>query len=66
MDEALACIASLQSKDFHKSMTTDRDHTVWQDVYYLNLATGVKVYAKFTLIGSESSRIVISFKRAET
>ncbi|MHB1495719.1 MAG: type II toxin-antitoxin system MqsR family toxin [Acidithiobacillus sp.] len=32
----LATVLALTPADFHKSMTTHADHTVWQDVYRPN------------------------------
>lgn len=47
---------------FYKSMTTYRDHTMWQDVYHVPTAIG-EAYVKFTL--REEGSIVIRFKRKE-
>ena len=32
-DDMLAVVLSLKSADFYKSMTTNANHRVWQDVY---------------------------------
>ena len=32
--DALAVVHGLRRRDFYKSMTTHRDHRVWQDVYH--------------------------------
>ncbi|MCL6336372.1 type II toxin-antitoxin system MqsR family toxin [Pectobacterium carotovorum subsp. carotovorum] len=53
-----AVIAGLTIKDFHKSMTTYNDHTVWQDVY-LPIVDGVKLYVKVTVIDDV---LIVSFK----
>ncbi|WP_090254153.1 type II toxin-antitoxin system MqsR family toxin [Ectothiorhodospira marina] len=45
---------------FHKSMTTYRDHQIWQDVYHVPTPAG-DAYVKFTL--RSDGAIVISFKR---
>jgi motility quorum-sensing regulator / GCU-specific mRNA interferase toxin len=56
--DMVAAIASLGRGDFHKSMTTYADHTVWQDVYHASTDSG-PAYVKFTL---RQDRVVISFK----
>ncbi|MEI7307024.1 type II toxin-antitoxin system MqsR family toxin [Pectobacterium atrosepticum] len=53
-----AVIAGLTAKDFHKSMTTYKDHTVWQDVY-LPTVNGVTLYVKVTVIDDV---LIVSFK----
>jgi motility quorum-sensing regulator/GCU-specific mRNA interferase toxin len=32
-EEIVAVVAALTPKDFYKSMTTNLDHRIWQDVY---------------------------------
>ena len=56
--EMVAVIAELGRRDFHKSMTTYADHTVWQDVYHATTEYG-PAYVKFTF---REDRVVISFK----
>lgn len=58
----LCTIAHLARKDFYKSMTTHRDHRIWQDVYHAFTPVGM-AYVKFTL--REDGAIVISFKSLE-
>jgi len=48
----------LTTDDFHKSMTTHADHTVWQDVYKPSTPFG-DVYLKLTVIDDV---LVVSFK----
>ncbi|WP_341714159.1 type II toxin-antitoxin system MqsR family toxin [Limnobacter sp.] len=57
-DEMLAVVKSLKSSDFHKSMTTHSDHTIWQDVYRPNTAVG-DVYLKLTVVDDV---LIVSFK----
>jgi len=39
-------VQALEHRHFHKSMTTLRDHTVWQDVYHLP-RNGLLLHVKF-------------------
>lgn len=61
--EMLAVIASPCGADFYKSMTTHKDHRVWQDVYHTPTPTGVDAYIKVTL---QEGTFVISFKEKGT
>ena len=56
--EIVAVVDALTSRDFHKSMTTHADRTIWQDVYRPSTAAG-KVYLKLTVIDEV---LVVSFK----
>jgi motility quorum-sensing regulator / GCU-specific mRNA interferase toxin len=56
--DALAVIQGLSTADFFKSMTTNADHRVWQDVYHSEWQE-VALYIKFQLAGEY---FVISFK----
>jgi len=56
--DALAVIQGLSTVDFFKSMTTNADHRVWQDVYHSEWQE-VALYIKFQLAGEY---FVISFK----
>jgi motility quorum-sensing regulator/GCU-specific mRNA interferase toxin len=56
--DALAVVQGLTRKDFYKSMTTQVDHRVWQDVYHGNW-NGVTLYIKFQQAGEY---FVVSFK----
>lgn len=58
MAEMLKVIIALTPADFHKSMTTHADHTVWQDVYRPRTAVG-DVYLKLTVIDDV---LIVSFK----
>ena len=58
--EMLATVLSVERPMFHKSMTTYRDHRIWQDVYHVPTPAG-DAYVKFTL--RSDGAIVISFKR---
>lgn len=51
-------VTSLVAKDFHKSMTTHGDHTIWQDVYRPVTLAG-QVYLKLTVIDDV---LIVSFK----
>ena len=56
--EMLAVVLALAPTDFYKSMTTQADHTVWQDVYRPNTRSG-DVYLKLTVIDDV---LIVSFK----
>lgn len=54
----VAVIEALTARDFHKSMTTHGDHTIWQDVYRPTTAAG-QVYLKLTVVDDV---LIVSFK----
>jgi motility quorum-sensing regulator/GCU-specific mRNA interferase toxin len=58
--EIVATIRLMERGHFYKSMTSYRDHRVWQDVYHVPTAAGV-VYLKFTA-GLLSEFLSLSFK----
>ncbi len=58
MARVFEVIKALQQADFHKSMTTYDDHTVWQDVYRPITPAGA-VYLKLTV---SEGLLVVSFK----
>jgi motility quorum-sensing regulator/GCU-specific mRNA interferase toxin len=58
LEGMLAVIQALTMADFHKSMTTNADHRVWQDVYRPTTAVG-EVYLKLTVI---EDVLIVSFK----
>ena len=57
---AVAVVLGLRQTNFYKSMTTHADHRIWQDVYYADLDSGLKIYIKLTL--RENGNVVIQFK----
>ena len=54
-----AVVMALAPSHFYKSMTTDSDHRIWQDVYRIELTGGCQVYVKLTVI---EDVLVVSFK----
>lgn len=48
-DAIVGVVIELTPKDFYKSMTTNRDHKIWQDVYRPTTTAG-EVYLKLTVI----------------
>lgn len=54
----IAVVKALQPADFHKSMTTYGDHTIWQDVYRPRTSSG-DLYVKLTVIDDV---LIVSFK----
>jgi len=57
-DGIVATVLSLTLADFYKSMTTQADHRVWQDVYRPSTSAG-DVYLKLTVIDDV---LIVSFK----
>ena len=53
-----AVVMALTPADFYKSMTTQADHRIWQDVYHAK-AGGTDVYLKLTVIDDV---LIVSFK----
>ena len=64
MDDAavVAVMQALAVADFEKSMTSNVDHRVWQDVYK-PWAAGTELYVKVTL-DARQGLFLISFKEA--
>lgn len=63
-EEMREVVLSLNRSDFHKSMTTLHDNSLWQDVYHVNTQDNVPVYIKLT--GYTDGRpVVISFKQLD-
>jgi motility quorum-sensing regulator / GCU-specific mRNA interferase toxin len=56
--DALDVVRCLTRADFYKSMTTHKDHHVWQDVYHAKWC-GKGLYVKFQQAGEY---FVVSFK----
>jgi motility quorum-sensing regulator/GCU-specific mRNA interferase toxin len=56
--DMLDVILALTPSNFHKSMTTHADHTVWQDVYRPGTQAG-NVYLKLTVVDDV---LIVSFK----
>ena len=56
--DMLAVVTALTPADFYKSMTTNADHTIWQDVYRPSTQAG-DVYLKLTVIDDV---LIVSFK----
>ena len=54
----MVVVMELTIADFHKSMTTHADHTIWQDVYRPVTKVGM-IYVKLTVIVDV---LIVSFK----
>ena len=63
-EDAVAVVQSLSRHNFYKSMTTTKDHRVWQDVYHAEW-NDVELYIKFKH-DSAGFFFIISFKPWET
>ena len=59
-EQAVVVVLGLKQKDLYKSMTTNDDHKIWQDVYHSTLKAGLIAYIKVTL--RENGTVVIQFK----
>ena len=46
LEDAVQVVQGLRSKNFYKSMTTTRNHRVWQDVYHATWRE-TAIYVKF-------------------
>ena len=57
-ESALEVVQGLARTDFYKSMTTNKDHRIWQDVYHAAWH-GKPLYVKFQQAGEY---FVVSFK----
>ena len=53
-------IMNLSNACFYKSMTSIYDHTIWQDVYHLNIDKDI-AYIKLQIVSEKS--VIIQFKR---
>ena len=58
-DDVVRVIQLLSMKDLYKSMTSNRDHRIWQDVYHCNYQ-GLILYVKITT--DNKGYFLISFK----
>ena len=59
-EQAVLVVLRLKQQNLYKSMTTNADHTIWQDVYHATLAHNMVAYIKVTL--RENGTVVIQFK----
>src|ERR1017187_4339112 len=57
-EEIVGVVAALTPQDFYKSMTTNADHRIWQDVYRPKTSAG-EVYLKLTVVDDV---LIVSFK----
>jgi motility quorum-sensing regulator/GCU-specific mRNA interferase toxin len=60
-DDIKAIIQTMDKTHFYKSMTSNYDAAVWQDVYHVPHAGGT-LYVKFTDNGSVTEFTLLSFK----
>lgn len=67
LDGVMTVVQGMSRSQFYKSMTSDVDHRIWQDVYHVLFkpdggATTV-LYVKFTVDADGAKYMVISFKK---
>ena len=58
-------VLSLEQKDFFKSMNSNYNHKIWQDVYYKDVTYNEKnftIYVKLQITQEGTHTVVISFK----
>ena len=58
--EVINEILKLNSSCFYKSMTSNYDYKIWQDVYHLQISKDI-AYIKLQIVSNKS--VVIQFKR---
>ena len=58
--DIVGLIQTMQRTHFYKSMTSDADHRVWQDVYHVPSEAGL-LYVKFT-VDTLTEFLLLSFK----
>jgi len=61
--EIVGTIQTMRRSQFHKSMTSYRDHRIWQDVYHVPSDVGT-LYVKFTA-DTVSEFLLLSFKEKD-
>lgn len=57
-------IKAIERNHFYKSMTSQIDHRIWQDVYHVPSEAAGELYVKFTA-GEVTDFVVLSFKPRE-
>ena len=60
LQDIYAAVSTMTSKHFYKSMTSIRNHKLWQDVYHVPYG-GYMLYVKFTR-GTITAFDLLSFK----
>jgi motility quorum-sensing regulator / GCU-specific mRNA interferase toxin len=64
VDEIQYVINNLCSQHFYKSMTSEQNHRLWQDVYKFT-DEEKRLYIKLQLTASHDKAVLIQFKRDE-
>lgn len=59
-EDIVELIQSMERRQFYKSMTSYRDHRIWQDVYHVPDAFG-PLYVKFS-VDKSGALVLLSFK----
>ncbi len=62
-EDIVSVIQNLSIRDFNKSMTSYKDHAIWQDVYNPSYQ-GIELYVKFTRDEDNKYFLLISFKNS--
>lgn len=62
--DVVATIQSIERRHFNKSMTTNHDYRVWQDVYYVPSEVGM-LYIKFQSDTDAYEYLLIGFKEKD-
>ena len=63
-EDVVAVVQSLSITKFYKSMTSLRDHKIWQDVYLYRYGR-IEIYLKFTRDMDNEDYLLLSFKQSE-
>jgi motility quorum-sensing regulator/GCU-specific mRNA interferase toxin len=62
VDDMILIIGTLTRKHFFKSMTTQYDSSLWQDVYKIKDEADKKLYIKLQLSPDGEKAVVVQFK----
>lgn len=64
-EEICDIVNGIKNSDFYKSMSTNDDHTAWQDVYHVTSEIKghtITLYVKFQINRERGNYFIVSFK----
>ncbi len=62
VEDMVSIIGNLTQKSFFKSMTSQYDPSMWQDVYKITDERDQKIYVKLQLSSNKKRGVIIQFK----
>jgi motility quorum-sensing regulator/GCU-specific mRNA interferase toxin len=62
VDDMVSLIETLTSRHFFKSMTSQYNSSLWQDVYKITDERDKKIYIKLQLSSNKRRAVIIQFK----